>query len=129
MITITQEHEEEIDTAIATKILNIDLYRQARDLVEQLKPVAVAIDIAQRNSTNLADGCALFLSLLQEPAFQLHIAAVEKCFKAAILPQHMLAYTMHPPYQGEDLNLDLVEVAKKWLVSRNPTFLPTAIAL
>ena len=128
MITITQEHGEDIDTAIATKILNVGLYRQARDLAEQLKPVAVAIDIAQRDSTNLADGCALFLSLLEEPALQPHISAVEKRFKAAILPQHMLAYMMHPRYQGEHLTLDLVEVAKNWLVSRNPSFLPTAIA-
>ena len=115
MITITQEHGEDIDTAIATKILNVGLYRQARDLAEQLKPVAVAIDIAQRDSTNLADGCALFLSLLEEPALQPHSSAVEKRFKAAILPQHMLAYMMHPRYQGEHLTLDLVEVAKNWL--------------
>ncbi len=39
-MAIAQEHEDDIDAQISRKILDLSLYRNARDLAAQLRPIA-----------------------------------------------------------------------------------------
>ena len=63
IITISQEHADDIDSQIAQKVLNVGIFRIVRNLVSQLQPVTMALDKAQRDNCNLADACDIFLSL------------------------------------------------------------------
>ena len=106
MMTIVQDHSEARDTTIASKVMNVGIYRQTKGLVEQLRSVVRAIDIAQLDSMNLADGCNLFLNLLRDLALAPHQAAVQKRFSQAIQPCHMVAHILHLKYQGALLSIN-----------------------
>jgi len=128
LMQIIQDHPEDVDTSVAQKVMNMGLFNQVRELSEQLRPIASAIDRAQCDNTNLADACDIFLRLLSEPVLAPYRETVQKRFKQAILPCHFVAHMMHPKYLGDGLTMDQVETAKMWLVGRDPTFLPAAIA-
>jgi len=53
-VQIVQDHEHDMDRNIVNKIMDYNLFTQARDLREQLEPVAIAIDICQSDNTGLA---------------------------------------------------------------------------
>ena len=125
---IVQDHEDAFDRIVVNKIMDYNLYRQARDLVEQLKPVAVAIDKAQRDRTSLADGCDIFFDLLDEPALKCHEEHVQHRFKQAIQPCHLTAYMLHPKYQGQKLNVEQQEIVNEWLLAKNPDYLCAAVS-
>ena len=127
-IQIIQEHGDVIDNVVAQKIMNVKLYRQIKDLADLLRPVSIAIDLAQRDSTCLAEACKIFLSLLMNPILEPEKAKVQKRFDEAILPCHLVAYMLHPKYAGEHLTKTQIEVAKEWLVTRNETFLTPVIS-
>ena len=46
-IQIAQEHEDVIDNTIIQKVMDYNLYCQAKELAEQLRPIAAAIYRAQ----------------------------------------------------------------------------------
>ena len=112
MIALAQDNCDDIDASIAQKIMNMGLYRQVKDLIEQLQPVANAIDMAQKDSTNLAAACHIMLNLLEAPQLQPHENQVQHRFNQAIKPCHLVAYMMHPKYNGENLIQAQVEEAK-----------------
>ena len=127
-IQLIQDHGEDIDQSIAKKIMDNDLYRKIKDLAEVLRPVTVAIDKAQRDTTCLADATEIFLGLLNNPVLTPYKAKVQKRFDDAILPCHLAAYMLHPKYAGENLSTAQIEVAKGWLIERNESFLVPAIS-
>ncbi|KAK2152368.1 hypothetical protein LSH36_330g03026 [Paralvinella palmiformis] len=85
---IVQDHEDEIDQNIAKKIQNINIFRKAKDMADQLRPVANAIDCCQADDASLAAARDTWLSLLDHPKLQSpalkHV--VVKRLKQAILP-------------------------------------------
>jgi hypothetical protein len=113
---------------VADKIMNIGIYRQAKDLVEQLRPIANAIDRLQSDSATIADPTDAFLSLLHKPTLEHHKVAIQKRLDQAIDPCHLAAYMLHPRYQGEHLTATQKETAKTWLEQKDAAYLPTAIA-
>ena len=66
LVQIVQHHEEDIDHAMITKIMDYNLFCQSRDLTEQLSPMAHAIDICQADTTELALACDTWLHLPNE---------------------------------------------------------------
>ena len=48
--------------------MDMNLYRQVKDLADMLWPMAKAIDLAQSDKTNLADAYSIFQDLLTEPS-------------------------------------------------------------
>ena len=64
-IQIAQEHEDDIDNTIIQKVMDYNLYCQSKELAEQLRAIAAAIDRAQIDSAGLADTCDIFLHLLE----------------------------------------------------------------
>ena len=60
-IQIIQDHVADFDATLMRKVKDYNLFCQARDLVDQLKPVVlvVVIDKAQNDTTGLADVCKM----------------------------------------------------------------------
>lgn len=125
---IVQDHGEDIDKGVAQKIMNIGLYRQIKDLADQLRPIASGIDRAQSDHTCLADAFDIFYSLLEEPTLAPHRAKVQKRFDQAIQPCHLVAYMLHPKYAGKHMTMDQVVTAKVWLTDRDERYLGAAIS-
>lgn len=126
---IVQDHEDEIDQNIAKKVQDINIFRNAKDMADQLRPVANAIDCCQADNSSLASACDAWLSLLNHPNLQspAHKAIVVKRFKQAILPEHLTAYKLHPEYQGAKLSAAQTDVVNDFLVSKNPAFITELI--
>ena len=53
---IAQDHETELDDSIV-KIMDYSIFKQARDLPEQLRPIANALDICQSDGASIAKYC------------------------------------------------------------------------
>lgn len=47
---IVEDHEQEIDTSIAHTINDYNLYKQCKELLLQLKPIAVGLDTLQSDT-------------------------------------------------------------------------------
>ena len=127
-VQIVQDHKDEMDRNIVTKIMDYNLFCQAKDLREQLSPVASAIDICQKDKTGLALACDTWIGLLENPALEPHHSKVLKRFNEAILPCHLVAYLLHPTYRGSRLTQEQREVAYQWLTAKDPEYLSAAIA-
>ena len=127
---IVQDHEDEIDQTIAKKIQDINIYRNAKDMADLLRPVAHAIDACQADYSSLASACHTWLSLLDNPNLQspVHKTLVTKRFKQAIIPEHFTAYKLHPAYQGVKLSAGQLEIVNDFIVSKSPAFITELIA-
>ena len=126
MVQIVQEHEGGIDRGIITKIS--DYNSQVRDLVDQLHPIAKALDICQQDDTGLAQACEVWLDLLENPGLTQHKKAVNKIFLQAVKPCHFVAKLLHPKYQGQRLSEEQEKQAMDWLAEKNEDFVAAAIA-
>ncbi|GFT18237.1 hypothetical protein NPIL_239741 [Nephila pilipes] len=63
-VKITKEHYEEKDQYIVAHIQDFNLYRQVKDLIRQLKPVASALTHLESDSATVADACHIWSELL-----------------------------------------------------------------
>ena len=122
------EIHEDLDSTIVRKIMDYNLFCQARDLVKQLTPVSHAINRAQSDTTTIADSLDICVGLLSNPDLEPHKSSVEKRVKQALLPCHFAAYKIHPKYKGEGLSNDQNEMACNWILKRNPDFMGTTLA-
>lgn len=76
---ISNDHADEFDKTIRNKILDDAIDRT--DLIDQLKPVEVALDRCQSNSATIADSCQSVLELFEDPVLEPHKTTVTKHFK------------------------------------------------
>jgi len=72
-LAIVQEHEGAIDARIAGLINDFNLFKQVKDLSQQLKPIASTLDKLQSDKCGLAQACHEWLSLLKDDALQPHM--------------------------------------------------------
>jgi hypothetical protein len=126
---IVQDHEEEFNRPILQKIQDYNLFRNARDLAEQLRPIAIAIDQCQSDSNSIADACNTWIQLTENPLLTPHKAALMKRFNQAITDAHLTAYKLHPRYKGEKLSAEQNDSVNSWLVSCDPAHIATLISL
>ena len=127
IINVCEEHEGDIGPRIVRKTHDYNLYKQAKDMCNQLEPVAVALNQAQGDSTTIAETCNTWLGLLVNPTMQSHKETVMKWFNQAIAPFHMAAYLMHPKYKGKKLTAEQVDIAHDLLANVDPTSMPAVI--
>lgn len=129
-LQIIHEHENECkwDENVVRKINDYALYKNAKDLTEQLRPVACALDKLQSDSTSIADACDIWMDLKSNPKLEPHQSAVSKRFRLAIRVEHLVAYTLHPKYQGQKLSTEQLDDVNKWLVNKDPCFITTLIS-
>ncbi|KAK2146527.1 hypothetical protein LSH36_602g01037 [Paralvinella palmiformis] len=119
-MNIVHEHEDDFDKQIARKIQDIRIYRNAQDLATQLRPIAVALDKAQSDSHSIADPCHMWLSLQQ--LLEAHCYVVKKCCKQALTIEHLVAYKLHPRYQGGHLTQKQMEDVCEYFITKDTTF-------
>ena len=77
---------------------NVGLYSEAKHLEEQLKPIAVAMDSLQSDTTMIADACEQWCVILlhTDNVLEPHKAKITKRFNQAMTPTHYLANMLHP---------------------------------
>ncbi|KAJ8257170.1 hypothetical protein GJAV_G00182630 [Gymnothorax javanicus] len=123
---LTPDHD--IDATIISRVVDFNLFSQARDLKAHLKPIVDAINIFQSDSTGLAKCCETWIDLLNNPVLDPHKAAVKKHFEKAVLPCHFVADLLHPVYRGAKLTEAQETTAMEWITSFNAEFLGATIA-
>ncbi|KAK2148549.1 hypothetical protein LSH36_491g00041 [Paralvinella palmiformis] len=65
---IIQEHEKDsFDSLVVAKVTDYSHCTNGKDLVDQLRPIASALDRCQSNGSSPADVCDAWLGLLSEP--------------------------------------------------------------
>ncbi len=67
-----QDFASEMDIGLACKVMDINLFKQVKDLAAMLSPVAKALDRSQSDKTTIADACDIFFDLLNEPVLRDH---------------------------------------------------------
>lgn len=123
-----QEHEYNWDKNIIKKVNDYAIYKNTKDLIEQLQPVAIALDTLQSNTTNIADSCDIWLKLLNNPVLEPHKQAVSKRVKMALSTEHLVAYKLHHKYRGENLSPEQEEKVSNYLIQKDASFMETLIA-
>ena len=125
---ICDHHEDEIDAAISKKVRDVNIFRNARDLKLQLKPIADAIDVCQSDNTSIADACNVWLELSEHKDLQPHKTVIDRRLKQTLTAEHFVAYKLHPTYKGEKLTDDQLQIVHDYLTERDPEYIATLIA-
>lgn len=128
MIRITQEHSDSIDSSIAWKVNNFNLYQQVKDLHIQMKPISVTLDRIQGDSANAADACDAWITLLQHPDLTMHSKVIESRMNQALQPFHLAAYLLNPKYRGVHLSEQQTESARNWIKQRDVSYISPVIS-
>ena len=71
-MNIVHKPKDDFYKQIASKIQDISIYHNARNLATQLRPIAVALNKAKSDSHSIADSCHMWLSLQQDPLLETH---------------------------------------------------------
>lgn len=111
MCTVCSENPSLIEKQIANLVQNFDLKRKAEDLLKLLKPISVALDRMQKDSTSIADSVSIWKEL--ETQFESCPDSLKKIFKdrldMVLTPAHWAAFLLHPSH-SEKLNEGRVKV-------------------
>ena len=124
MIGIVSDENNDIEANIAKIILNIHLYKEVKSHVEQLSPIAKALDNAQSDSCGIADTCQDWVALCTNEQLEPVRSKVIKRFSQAMTEAHFLANLLHPHYLGHNLSPDQKEKGMGLLESRDAKFVP-----
>lgn len=124
---ICQDHDDDIDKTIVSRVMDYNLFTLAKELKAQLSPISQAIDIFQSNSTGLAKACDTWIALLDNPVLEQHKQAIKKRFTQAVTPSHFAAYMTNPVYKGSKLTQEQRDTAMDWLAERNQEFIECAV--
>lgn len=105
LVTVCEQHRDKIDKDITNIVTNIGVKRSAEELMQRLKPIAVALDYIQRDSCNIAEAVEIWKKLKTE--LNLESRDTKKKFQKridqALSPYHLLANIIHPKFRGINL--------------------------
>ena len=124
MMLICAQNEEEIEPRIRTIINNIGLFNEVKSLVEQLSPIAQALDKLQSDKSSIADACEEFCGLQANPVLEPYKDTVKRRFDQAMTPSHFLANLLHPKYRGQRLTSTQIDEAQQLVINDVPTVIP-----
>ena len=109
------EDLERPDEAIRRIVNDYALYRSAKDLMEQLQPIRVALDRLQSDSATIADAAEAWMMLANDGSLEPHASAVARRCRQALRPVHAAANLLDPRYFGRRLTEELRQSAEEWL--------------
>ena len=92
-----------------------------------LKPIAVALDLMQRDSCTFGDSVMIWKNLQMELTPELSQDAKKKLSKRigqAMTLAYFLANNVNLKYRGKDLTDKEIEIGMNFAASKNPDFLP-----
>lgn len=127
-LKIVDDHESDIDKNITKKINDVSIYKEAKSLYKQLKPIAAALDNLQSEEASISTACCEWLKLVNNNELQPYADILKFRFEQAITPAHILAYLLDPKYMGEGLTAPQQESTRIWLLELNPAYLPLVIS-
>ncbi len=94
-----------------------------KEMLDVLKPIAVALDVFQRDNSTIADAVHEWKKLEQQLLPKLNNDQAQR-FRArmneALIAEHFVAYNMHPKYFGELLSADDRSAALQWIANKHP---------
>lgn len=131
LVQLCQDHKDDIDPDIIKIINDINIVMNAKHMLSYLKPIAVALDRAQRDKTTIAVAVEIWhkleLDLKEQPL------EVKKHFyrrrDMALDPPHYLANMLDHRFFGKRLNNHQREQAYTYLNKINSDFIPFVMAL
>lgn len=118
-----------LDEAITSKIMNMNIKNNAKDLANRLKPVSIALSELQSDKCKISDAVKVWKNLLTELEKILPEKELEKAKKRydmAITDYHHLAFLLDPHYQGDLKTMPEEEESKAMSLAEKefPDFLP-----
>jgi Protein of unknown function (DUF 659)/hAT family C-terminal dimerisation region len=105
LMAVCEQNRDEIDKDISNIVTNIGVKRSAEELLQRLKPIAVALDSVQRDSCNIAEAVEIWKKLKSDLPLESRDSKkkFQKRFDQALSPYHFLANIIHPQYRGKNL--------------------------
>lgn len=122
--------DNEISPNIVALVNNQNLYQQVKDQIVLLEPVAKALDRSQADDCSIGESCHEWLTIRKIATESNDITAsmkkqINKRFREAVTPMHMMAYMLDPRYLGGLLLPEEEEVAEQALRSKCDGLIPT----
>lgn len=105
LIKVCEEHKDDIDREIAKKVEDVNLKRNARDYLDIMKPIAVALDSCQKAACNIAECVHIWKQLQEQLAPVLDDVGRNKLrtrMDKILTPFHILAYMLHPMFFADN---------------------------
>ena len=128
LVKVCKDNSEEVDQKIIKKVYDKALKRATEDYFERMKPIAVALDCVQRETTLISDAVEIWLKLKEDMKDYLtdkkDMDNFEKRINVALTPAHFLSNMIDPRYQGRRLTPEQRDVAEKYVCECFPEFLP-----
>ena len=128
LVKVCKDNSEEIGQKIIKKVNDKALKRATEDHFERMKPIAVALDCIQRETTLISDAVEIWLKLKDDMKDLLtdkkEMDNFEKRISVALTPDHFLSNMIDPRYQGRRLTPEQRDVAEKYVCECFPEFLP-----
>jgi len=121
---IVRDHPEKIEPAMANKINNLGIYRNACDMIIQLDVLEKNMVALQKEALNLGEVLHIWKNMLANENLASHFEAIRRRFDMVIEDFHYLVYLTHPKYRTIDIcESGDEEKAENWLRAKNPDFL------
>lgn len=113
LVQICEQNRDGIDNRIQNIVTNIGVKRNLEDMLNQLKPIANALDKVQKNDCSISD-CVHIWKTLGKELEELHNRELMKNYKSryimALTPAHFLAYMLDPKEKNSSYKLTQEEV-------------------
>lgn len=131
LLTICEQNRDKIDTNIVNIVNNLGIKRSAEELLQRLKPIAVALDKIQRDSCTIADTVDIWKTLEKDLALVTRDTKqkFKKRIQQALSSHHFLANLMHPRYRGQTLTDEEHEAAMELASTHHNMIVPNLINL
>ena len=131
LLTICEQNRDKIDTYIVNIVNNLGIKRSAEELLQRLKPIAVALDKIQRDSCTIADTVDIWKTLEKDLALVTRDTKqkFKKRIQQALSSHRFLANLMHPRCRGQTSTDEEHEVAMELASTHHNMIVPNLINL
>ena len=126
LLQICEEHRSDIDSTIYTKVQDLQIKRLAEDYLLLLKPIAVSLDVVQRNTCCISEATEVWKNLQRDIENAGHSRVSNKLkarMKQACTPAHFLANILDPRFGGSKLSSDEVDAAMEFVADISPNIM------
>ncbi|XP_045110374.1 uncharacterized protein LOC123504116 [Portunus trituberculatus] len=132
LVKVCKDNSKVLDQEIIRKINDRTLKRTVKDYLERMKPIAVALNSVQRETTLISDAVEIWLKLKDDIKEYLtdekDMNNFERIISVALTPAHFLSNMIDPRYQGRRLTSEQKDVAEMYVFVYFPMFLTKLMA-
>lgn len=126
LLQICEEHRNDIQESIYNKVQNIQMKRCAEHYLSLLKPIAVALDVVQRDTCSISEAVNVWKNLEEDIQNAGHSNVADKVknrMKQACTPAHLLSNILDPRFRGNKLSLSDIDAAMEFAGDIGPQVL------